>query len=132
MQTISCKDLEEYKNLITELSKEIHPGDVIFLSGEIGSGKTTFVQLFGEVIGIQDPITSPTFNIIKTYDDKICHVDGYRLNGEEIELDYYLNDDYIVFIEWNDYLDNLLTPAMEITIDYQEVGRKISVKRNGE
>ena len=116
MQTISCKNLEDYKVLVKEISKEINPGDIIFLSGEIGAGKTTFVQLFGEVIGIKEPITSPTFNIIKTYEDKICHVDGYRLSGEEIELDYYLNGEYFVFIEWNDCLDNYLTPTIEIDI----------------
>lgn len=131
MQTISCKNLEEYKVLVKEISKELNPGDIIFLSGEIGAGKTTFVQLFGEVIGIKEPITSPTFNIIKTYEDKICHVDGYRLSGEEIELDYYLNGEYFVFIEWNDCLDNYLTPTIEIDIKYQEVGREITIKRNG-
>ncbi len=121
-----CKSPNEYSIYAQQLLDVIKPGDIVFLNGNIGAGKTTFVQKVGELLNIKAKITSPTFNIVKTYDDKLCHIDGYRLDQEAIDFEYY-RDDYYIFIEWNECLGNLLKPQYIINITYCENGRMLEI-----
>jgi len=85
---------------------------VFALIGELGSGKTTFVQRFARACGIKQTITSPTFVLLKQYGN-IIHIDAYRLkNSKELEdLGYYelLKDpENVIFIEWADRISDIL------------------------
>ena len=112
-----------------EFSKKLKRGDIVFLHGNLGAGKTTFTKGIAQGLSINETITSPTFSIIKEYDNRLCHVDAYRLKNEEVGLDYYL-DNYIIVIEWPENLIDDITPNYEIMIDYHLQGRKIEVKEN--
>ena len=86
------------------LESEKFPNMVICLNGELGSGKTLFTKGFANALGVQETVTSPTFNIIKEYDGELplYHMDVYRLDGKcdsvDIE-DYYHNIWFIELID---------------------------------
>jgi tRNA threonylcarbamoyladenosine biosynthesis protein TsaE len=94
---------EDTERIAAELAAELEPGDVVTVSGELGSGKTTFVRGACRALGVSGPVTSPTFTIGHLYDGdvEIAHLDLYRLS--EIDpaiLEDYLTPERIAFIEW--------------------------------
>ena len=88
------------------LADELSPGDVVLVSGELGSGKTTFVRGACRALGVEEPVTSPTFTIgqIHVGTVEIAHLDLYRLDslhGEDPALlEDYLTPGRIAFVEW--------------------------------
>jgi len=92
------------------LGEKLRPGDVVLVSGELGSGKTTFVRGACRALGVTGPVTSPTFTIGHLYDGagvEIAHLDLYRLS--EIDpaiLEDYVTPERIAFIEWPAPLEN--------------------------
>ncbi|MEK7582949.1 MAG: tRNA (adenosine(37)-N6)-threonylcarbamoyltransferase complex ATPase subunit type 1 TsaE [Patescibacteria group bacterium] len=106
---------------------------VIGLEGELGSGKTTFVQKFAKALGITEHITSPTFVILKKYGN-LVHIDAYRLKSSEdlkkLGIQELIEDPRnIIFIEWADLVADIL-PNDRITIHFEHVSegkRKISI-----
>ena len=93
----------ETERLGAELGKSLRPGDVVLVSGELGSGKTTFVRGACRALGVEGPVTSPTFTIGHLYDGdvEIAHLDLYRL--KEVDpaiLEDYVTPDRIAFVEW--------------------------------
>ena len=108
--------------LAENLESEKFPNMVICLDGELGSGKTIFVKGFAKALGIEDNITSPTFNIIKEYplgELPLYHMDVYRLDEVEDDIgirDYY-NKGGVTIIEWSDLIkDELPEERLEISI----------------
>jgi tRNA threonylcarbamoyladenosine biosynthesis protein TsaE len=105
---------------------------VVFLWGNLGSGKTTFTKNLCKYLGMQVDISSPTFNIIKKHVFELegfknfIHIDAYRLNSYEdllkIKFEEYLNDkDNLIFIEWPSVIEGGgLKPDMEMKFDYIE------------
>ena len=97
---------EETEAAGAELAARLEPGDVVLVSGELGSGKTTFVRGACRALGIPDPVTSPTFTIGQVYagSPEVAHLDLYRLEslaGEDPALlDDYLTPDRVAFVEW--------------------------------
>ena len=90
-----------------ELAARLKPGDVVLVSGELGSGKTTFVRGALHALGVQGPVTSPTFVVGVAYegaDGPLAHLDLYRLGGMGGEdpglLDPFFAPDTIAFVEW--------------------------------
>jgi tRNA threonylcarbamoyladenosine biosynthesis protein TsaE len=89
-----------------ELARRLAPGDVVLVAGELGSGKTTFVRGACRELGVEEPVTSPTFTIGQLYagEPEVAHLDLYRLEslaGEDPGLlDDYLTPDRIGFLEW--------------------------------
>jgi tRNA threonylcarbamoyladenosine biosynthesis protein TsaE len=89
-----------------ELASRLTPGDVVLVSGELGSGKTTFVRGACRALGVEGPVTSPTFTIGQVLGDspEIAHLDLYRLAsfaGEDPALlEDYLTPERVGFIEW--------------------------------
>lgn len=106
--------------------KRVIPGDLLFLSGDLGAGKTTLVKGIAKGMGIGATITSPTFQLIKTYNGKyrLNHLDLYRLNDvSEMEIlePEELIADGVTIIEWGSFLrGSLFDEYLEIKIDYGE------------
>lgn len=98
---------DQTERLGAELASELDGGDVVLISGDLGAGKTTFVRGACRELGVNEPVTSPTFTIGRTYSGDqiaISHLDLYRLESLDGEdpalLDDYLGADRIAFIEW--------------------------------
>jgi tRNA threonylcarbamoyladenosine biosynthesis protein TsaE len=89
-----------------ELGSRLTPGDVVLVSGELGSGKTTFVRGACRALGVEGPVTSPTFTIGQVLGDspEVAHLDLYRLGslaGEDPALlEDYLTPERVGFVEW--------------------------------
>ena len=90
-----------------ELAARLSPGDVVLVSGELGTGKTTFVRGAARALGVRGPVTSPTFTIGHVYPGdgvEVAHLDLYRLDtlaGEDPALlDDYVTSARIAFVEW--------------------------------
>ena len=104
-QTASAQETEA---LAAGLAATLRPGDVVLVSGELGAGKTTFVRGACRALGVQVPVTSPTFTIARRYEDgrvPVSHLDLFRLaeglGDEEPELlDEELAPDRVAFVEW--------------------------------
>jgi tRNA threonylcarbamoyladenosine biosynthesis protein TsaE len=96
----------ETEVLGAELAANLVPGDVVLVQGELGSGKTTFVRGACRALGVDGPVTSPTFTIGQRYAGRapISHLDLFRIERLEHEdpalLADYLTPDAIVFVEW--------------------------------
>jgi tRNA threonylcarbamoyladenosine biosynthesis protein TsaE len=94
------------EELGARLATGLAPGDVVLVSGELGTGKTTLIRGACRALGVTDPVTSPTFTIGQRYRGRVpvSHLDLYRLDGLEGEdpglLDDYLTPDAIAFVEW--------------------------------
>ena len=97
---------EETEAAGAELAGRLEPGAVVLVSGELGSGKTTFVRGAARRLGVEEPVTSPTFTIGQVYagSPDVAHLDLYRLGsltGEDPALlDDYLTPDRVAFMEW--------------------------------
>lgn len=97
----------ETEALGAELAARLGPGDVVVVSGEVGAGKTTLIRGACRALGVEGPVTSPTFTVGRRYEGgrlPIAHLDLYRLEDLEGEdpalLDDYLDPGGIAFIEW--------------------------------
>ncbi|HYH60015.1 MAG TPA: tRNA (adenosine(37)-N6)-threonylcarbamoyltransferase complex ATPase subunit type 1 TsaE [Thermoleophilaceae bacterium] len=94
----------ETEALGAELARALRPGDVVVVSGELGSGKTTFVRGACRALGVTGPVTSPTFTIGHLYAGdgvEIAHLDLYRLDTiDPAILEDYVTPDRIAFVEW--------------------------------
>lgn len=121
-----------------KISKE---KSIIFLNGDVGSGKTTFVKSYLSSLSGDSHATSPTFTIVNEYVDtknqKIYHYDFYRLKNKnelfEIGIDYYLEQPGIHFIEWSkEFLNYLPEPDINISFLMLEKSRIIKVEVNNE
>ena len=90
-----------------QLAQSLAPGDVVLISGELGAGKTTFVRGALRNLGVDGPVTSPTFVVGHVHDGHqgpLAHLDLYRLAGMGSEdpglLDEFFREDTIAFVEW--------------------------------
>lgn len=95
------------------IESEKFPNMVICLMGDLGSGKTVFTKGFAQSLGIEEEITSPTFNIIKEYTSgemPLYHMDVYRLDGkvEDLGLEEYYTKKGVTIIEWADTIEEYL------------------------
>lgn len=108
--------LAELNQLAFVLSQHLKPGMLVYLRGELGSGKTTLVQSFLHALGYTKPVTSPTFAILKFYQfgaHRVYHIDAFRLEGASnlSDLDEALySDDALTFIEWPEMIADYLPP----------------------
>jgi tRNA threonylcarbamoyladenosine biosynthesis protein TsaE len=98
------------EELASRVAQVLGPGDVVVLSGEVGTGKTTFVRAAARSLGVTDRMASPTYQLARGYEGlkdgqrvRVNHMDLYRLEGIEdrdvLELDDYLEPDAVTFIE---------------------------------
>jgi tRNA threonylcarbamoyladenosine biosynthesis protein TsaE len=102
VRSIFSASSEETERVGARLARGLEVGDVVTVSGELGSGKTTFVRGACRALGVAQPVTSPTFTVGHRYDG-VSHLDLFRFQGlspaEWGDLEPYF-DDAIVFVEW--------------------------------
>ena len=104
------------------LAGHLKKGMTVLLKGDLASGKTTFTKGVGKGLHIRQPISSPTFNILKIYEGDLTlyHIDAYRLENSEYDLgfDEFLEDG-VAFIEWPEYYERYLPKEyLEISFTY--------------
>ena len=113
-QRIVSESPEQTQEIARSILDRLVKGTVLALHGELGSGKTCFVQGMAKAMGICQSVTSPSFTIIKEYFGHITlyHIDLYRVHDIEqvmsLGLDDYLEHDGITVIEWAEHADSLL------------------------
>ena len=117
--------------LAQNFESEKFPNMVICLDGELGCGKTVFVKGFAKSLGIEDNITSPTFNIIKEYNSgelPLYHMDVYRLedNYSDVGITDYFNKGGVTIIEWSDIIKHYL-PEERLDIIFKFVDENTRV-----
>ena len=130
--------VEETWALAKELAKELKPGDVVCLEGDLGAGKTTFTQGLAAALGVPGRVTSPTFCIVQEHqspDVLLVHMDLYRLHGEEdveaIGWEDYLSRGAIIAVEWPERAGALLpSSAHHVAFHHKgEEKRRITIDR---
>ena len=134
------KSAFETKSLGKEVASKLEGGEVFALSGELGSGKTTFVQGFAEGLGVKGRIISPTFILMRKYkvgDKDFYHIDLYRLEGDiENEIihlgisDIWKRPENVVIIEWAEKIKEMI-PESAKWIKFENLGgenRKIIIQ----
>jgi len=104
---ITTHDARETKRVAGALGRQLKRGDLVVLTGDLGSGKTTFAQGVAEALGVTEPVTSPTFTIVQEYEGAlpIAHVDVYRMQRmqELHDLGFEeLIENRVVLIEWGE------------------------------
>jgi tRNA threonylcarbamoyladenosine biosynthesis protein TsaE len=122
----------ETEAIAAVLAGRLAPGDVVTVSGELGTGKTTFVRGACRALGVKGPVTSPTYTIGHRYRGReldISHLDLYRFRGlsaaEWGDLEPYF-EDAIVFVEWPEAgLAALPPPRFAVRISYAEGDARI-------
>ena len=124
------------------LGAEAKPGEIYCLDGDLGAGKTVFAKGFAAGLKIDEPITSPTFTIVKEYVDgrlPLYHFDVYRVHSEEdlFEIGYeeYFFGNGVCFVEWADFIGELLPEKIyKVYLKYTEEddGRMIRIEYPGD
>ena len=122
--TSTADDTRAVGEAIAEL---LRPRDAVILTGELGAGKTTLVQGVARGLGIDGPVVSPTFTLIREYHGRldVAHVDVYRLDRiqdvVDLALDEVGNGEGVLLVEWGDAIEELL-PADHLTIEMTSAG----------
>lgn len=152
MEEIRTRSLEEFNAFAARCAKHIAPHEdhatIIALSGELGAGKTTFVQEVARTLGIEEQLSSPTFVIEKIYElpaemfdlrsrtfRRLVHIDAYRLNeSRELEVlgwrDISHNPENLILIEWPERVPELI-PEDATRIRFEIQGEERTMSING-
>ena len=135
MFTCITNSPEETGHLAELVGQKIREGTVLCLEGDLGAGKTLFVQSLAKTLGVEGDVTSPTFNLMNVYEGicRIYHFDLYRLETEE-ELEdigfyeYTEEPEGIVVIEWPDKFPESM-PADYIEVRIRKIGEDSDVRQ---
>jgi tRNA threonylcarbamoyladenosine biosynthesis protein TsaE len=136
-ETVVSASSDQTRRIGARLARGFVAGDVVFLKGDLGSGKTTLVQGIARGLGIRHFVRSSSFILVNEYASrplKLYHMDLYRLAGGEVEnlgLEEYLYGDGVTVIEWAERMESLEMPATyEIRMSWvSETERKIEICR---
>ena len=123
-----------------KLGENVKRGDILCLNGDLGVGKTVFSQGFACGMGITEPISSPTFTIVQTYEEgdmPLYHFDVYRIGSSDemydIGYDEYINGDGVCIIEWANLIDDILPDEyLYIELKYKDMSREMILNPVGE
>jgi tRNA threonylcarbamoyladenosine biosynthesis protein TsaE len=118
---------DDTRDIATAIAKLVRAGDMIVLIGEMGSGKTTFSQHFAHALGVTEPVTSPTFNLLHNYAGgrlKLHHADLYRLERTGELDDLGLTDlqeaGGVMLVEWGDVVGDALGTGLIVKLAANE------------
>lgn len=136
---LRSSDPDQTRALAAAVASVLAPGDVVALSGELGAGKTCFVQGAAARLGIEGRVTSPTFTLVRTYLDApvpVVHCDVYRLDRLQDVLDLgdeVLAPDVVTFVEWGDAIASVLPDdRLEIEVTIADAGDPDGVPEPGD
>ncbi len=139
--TLQAPSLDATHAVAAALARLSRSGDVILLSGEMGTGKTAFAQGFGRALGVREPITSPTFTLVHSYETggpTLHHADLYRLDQlsevAELALGELAEFDGIVLVEWGDVAESTFGEHLVVRLeldDSDECRRRITITPTG-
>lgn len=141
MQIVRTNSPEETWNFAAVFAETLQAGTVLAMHGDLGAGKTCFIQGLAVALGIDEPITSPTYTLICEYNGRLplYHIDLYRLSGPEevlgLGLEDYFYSDGITAIEWAERADDLLPPDLwhiQIETEDETGTRTFRVFKEGE
>ena len=127
---------EDTFSIGAKLAQQAQPGDIYALCGDLGTGKTVFAKGFAEGLGIEEPVSSPTFTILQIYEDgrlPLYHFDVYRIEDpeemEEVGLDEYLEGGGVCLIEWAERIEDMLPEGViRITLE-KDLQQGLSYRR---
>ena len=133
MLLLRSSALADTQTIAARIALLSRPGDVIVLSGEMGAGKTAFAQGFGRALGVTEPITSPTYTLVHSYDVPksgplgrvtLHHADLYRLDRTaevaDLALDELAEFDGIVLIEWGDVVEATIGDHLVVHLEHDD------------
>ena len=149
MKKIYLPNIDATNTLAKQIAKNLNGGEVIGLSGPLGSGKTTFVQFLAKALGVKRTVKSPTFILLQAYkireehrtrntergtqnEELLCHIDCYRLkNADELNAlglhDYLGKPNVITVIEWAEKIKSILPPkTICLNFQYTKGGRSVT------
>lgn len=121
--TFISESVNDTKKLATTISNNLFKGAVISLDGDLGAGKTTFTKYLAKGLGIEEEVSSPTFNILKCYFKgklPLYHIDAYRLEERinmDIGLEEVIEGDGVCVIEWGKFIQDLIFQPLNIKIN---------------
>jgi tRNA threonylcarbamoyladenosine biosynthesis protein TsaE len=123
----------DMRALGAELGKYWKAGDVVFLEGPLGAGKTTLVRGLLESLGVQDPVRSPTYNLLQIFetDPPVLHADLYRVKSYQgIGIEDYL-ETHLCLIEWPDRAAGLVkhSEVWRVQIEFSPTGRVVHITK---
>lgn len=131
---------DETRKVGAALAELLVPGDVVSLTGDLGAGKTCFVQGAARALGVVDAVASPTFVLVREYrgDVPVYHLDVYRLDRLQEVLDLGFEDlldpSGVIFVEWGDAIDALLPDSnlqVELTVASDDEVRRLAFTGRG-
>lgn len=130
---------EQTRSFGEKIGLHAQPDMVFLLEGDLGAGKTTLTQGIAKGLGIDRPVKSPTFNILKIYQGRfpLYHIDAYRLEGisQDLGFDELIEDGGLMVIEWSRYVPELVPDQhmiIRLSLADQEDQRLIECVPNGE
>ena len=140
--TINLPSEKETEDLATQFLKKLNPGDIVFLYGEMGVGKTTFVRYLINKLQKNDDlkiteVTSPTFNLLNEYQFnkiKVNHYDLFRIKSINETKDLNLfenNNSLITLVEWPEIIEKKPINLIELIFKYENDHKKRSVQIQG-
>ncbi len=115
MEYIS-NNVNETKKIAADFARGLKSGDVLCMRGDLGAGKTAFAQGIAKGLGIDEPITSPTFTIVNEYYGRLplYHFDAYRISDPdemyEVGYEEYVYGEGVCVIEWPQLIEDILPP----------------------
>lgn len=135
--TLEAPDAEATRALGRRLAALLRPGDFLALCGDLGAGKTTFVQGLAEGLGVTGRVCSPTFILLHAHPGPIplCHLDAYRVASAEQLRDLGADDlaeRGVTALEWADRVPALWPPELLLlTLEYDGEGRRLHLEGRG-
>jgi len=129
-RTLESDSPEATEAIGAKLARDLRPGDLVLVLGELGSGKTTLIRGACRELGVAERVISPTFTIGRRYRGRVpvSHLDLYRLEAMDDEdaglLEDYLTPDAVAFVEWPSAAQSLLgsEPRIELRVELRHAG----------
>lgn len=129
---------DETRAIGEALGRHLQPGDVLYLEGPLGAGKTTFAQGVARGLGVEEVVNSPTFTLVQEYAGRfpVYHLDVYRLSGPEEARDLAIPEMLaaggVLLIEWPERIEPLLAPdRLEVRLAVEGEARRLTVIGHG-